>query len=174
MIDNAPPRPPRNSRFSRITFSSSDSKAPAHCPNVPSFTTTQATRISMVQPQGNVMISIETRQTSCCPPNKNLPAARRQIGTFFASVLPVPSYPRPLASVFLPWRLSTEEGPRPFSRTLLARYQPASSPARLDVDAPGFDLLLLCWRPGAVSDIHNHPKAGCWVKARATAALRWF
>ncbi|CAN0491295.1 unnamed protein product [Ectocarpus sp. 12 AP-2014] len=60
---------------------------------------------------------------------------------------------------------ATEEGPRPFTRTLLARYQPASSlPARLDVDAPGFDLLLLCWRPGAVSDIHDHPKAACWVK----------
>ncbi|CBJ49093.1 conserved unknown protein [Ectocarpus siliculosus] len=59
---------------------------------------------------------------------------------------------------------STEEGPRPFTRTLLARYQPSSSvPERLDVDAPGFDLLLLCWRPGAVSDIHDHPKAACWV-----------
>ncbi|CAN0356140.1 unnamed protein product, partial [Ectocarpus fasciculatus] len=58
----------------------------------------------------------------------------------------------------------TEEGPRPFTRTLLARHQPASFlPARLDVDAPGFDLLLLCWRPGAVSDIHDHPKASCWV-----------
>ncbi|CAM9323548.1 unnamed protein product [Discosporangium mesarthrocarpum] len=28
----------------------------------------------------------------------------------------------------------------------------------------GFDLLVLCWSPGAESPIHNHPGAGCWVK----------
>lgn len=25
-------------------------------------------------------------------------------------------------------------------------------------------MLLLCWRPGAASVIHDHPNAGCWVK----------
>eukprot|EP00903_Cladosiphon_okamuranus_P016533 g15252.t1 len=63
---------------------------------------------------------------------------------------------------------ATEECPRPFTRTLLARHEPASSllsvPEHLHVEAPGFELLLLCWRPGAASAIHDHPKAGCWVK----------
>ncbi|CAM9563521.1 unnamed protein product [Scytosiphon promiscuus] len=63
---------------------------------------------------------------------------------------------------------ATEACPRPFTRTLLARHKAASAllslPDHVDADAPGFELLLLCWRPGATSVIHDHPKAGCWVK----------
>eukprot|EP00752_Nemacystus_decipiens_P001571 g1532.t1 len=63
---------------------------------------------------------------------------------------------------------ATEDSPRPFTRTLLARHEAASSlapaPTHWDVKTPGFDLLLLCWRPGANSVIHDHPNAGCWVK----------
>lgn len=82
--------------------------------------------------------------------------------------------------------LSTpEECPRPFTRTLLATCNAASTlssvPARHDWEAPGFDLLLLCWRPGAASVIHDHPNAGCWVKVRSSPPStllqqcpRWF
>ncbi|CAM9292350.1 unnamed protein product [Pylaiella littoralis] len=63
---------------------------------------------------------------------------------------------------------ATEESSRTFTRTLLARHDASSScmyvPADNETDAPGFDLLLLCWRPGGASVIHDHPKAGCWVK----------
>lgn len=60
---------------------------------------------------------------------------------------------------------ATDASQRPFTRTLLARNEgSAASCLEGEEDAPGFDLLLLCWRPGAASVIHDHPQAGCWVK----------
>lgn len=58
--------------------------------------------------------------------------------------------------------LRTDSSTRQFTRTLLARYEGTSSLPSLEI--PAFDLLLLCWKPGAISAIHDHPEAGCWVK----------
>lgn len=64
-----------------------------------------------------------------------------------------------------PTQLNPDASQRPFTRTLLARNEGSATwRSEAEGDAPGFDLLLLCWRPGAASVIHDHPEAGCWVK----------